>query len=36
MAFKIIMVVKESSQLLSSKFHNCRVYGEVEKYIKFA
>jgi len=34
--FKIIMVVKQSSQQLSAKFHNCRVYGQVEKYIKFS
>jgi len=33
---KIIMVIKESSQLLIAKFHNCRVCDEVEKYIKFS
>jgi len=33
---KIITVIKEISQLLSAKFHKCRVCDEVEEHIKFA
>jgi hypothetical protein len=36
MGVKIVIVVKESPQVLSAKFRHSIVCGEVEKFIKFA